>query len=121
MAETTDPPAGGLPVAKAAWRKGNLRSDEAASSCRHLEFSMLTEIRMLQARNQRRVATPHDNGQEIVNVPTMGPVQPLALTCQSPDMIAIFQTPLPPPLKPALKALKVSLEICRLCPFWSGQ
>jgi hypothetical protein len=117
MAETTET----MPVTKAAWRKGDLRSEDAASSCRHLEVSVLTEIRMIQARSQRRVATPHDNGQEVVNIPTIGPVQPLALTCQSPELIRIFQGPLPEPLKPALKALRTGLEIYRLCPFWSGQ
>jgi hypothetical protein len=109
-----------LPVAASGWGKGNLRSEDTASACRHLEVSLLTEIRMIQARSQRRVATPHDNGQEIVNLPTMGPVQPLALTCQSPELIRVFQGPLPEPLKPSLKGLRVSLEICRLCPFWSG-
>jgi hypothetical protein len=117
MAETTET----LPVGTAGWRKGELRSEDAASSCRHLEVSVLTEIRMIQARSQRRVATPHDNGQEVVNIPTMGPVQPLALTCQSPELIRIFQGPLPEPLKPALKALRVNLDICQLCPFWSAQ
>jgi hypothetical protein len=122
--EVAEPPAAPEAV---LWRKGNLRDENEASSCKHLQVGPLIEVKeILRAvHTQNRIASPHDSGMgpaQLQSVNLYPGMPPLKMICTNPVMRANAKRIVPPEvMKSVAIALPTCLDVCRLCPLWEAE
>jgi hypothetical protein len=97
------------------WRKGAPRTEAEASACDHLVVACLATSTM-HREPRKGVVLPHEDGFTSREVGL--PVQPLSLVCSSADVINMARSGLKREQASVLMAVSVTLDICKLCPYW---
>jgi hypothetical protein len=108
----------GNPVQQAiGWLKGRMRPEIQASECVHLVLQHT--VRVNQVQMEARVAGPTGEKAKQTVLAFDG-LPRLEVACRSPEMIGRLRTmaKLPPALDQQYTTVRVSLTICRLCPFF---
>lgn len=99
------------------WLKGRIRPEAQATECLHLV--MHQNIGVTQVQMEARIAAPTGEKAKEIILNLDGPPS-LELACHSPKMLGALRAEanLPPPLNQQYLVVRISLAVCRLCPFF---
>ncbi len=106
------------------WRKGHPRDASQASACRWLDVAPVInpqESMRPALKGPSRILGPADlpDGKPQLVTVTLYPMTPtLGLLCRSVELLERVRATIPEPVRPTTTALAVSLDVCRLCPWW---
>ncbi len=112
------------PVRPIPWRAGHLRAEAEASACRYAAVELFVKIGERPVGGLVDLAgagagggTPAGRGGALVER-FLAEMPELGVVCHSPELAGALGPRLPLELRRSLTRLRVTLEICRRCPFF---
>jgi hypothetical protein len=109
------------------WRKGHPRAVVEASACKFLGVAPVVNPNesLRPSRAAPHILAPHegaDNGAPPFTLTILYPKVPkIGLICANKELLGMTWETLPIAVRPTTVALEVTLDICRLCPFWEQE